>query len=160
MPLSTGGPLFFPAIRTARVISIGAVPTDLLTIVIPPGFLKNDGDQLLITASCILAGNANNKTTSLIFGATSVTARGPAADNGLGQVHEAWITRLGASSQQGHGVVMNGITATVVHLIRDAMTEDCNAPITVKLQATGTADSDIISRFLRVAYLPVAYLVG
>jgi len=160
MPPTTGGPQIFNAIRTTRVGNVGAGATDLLTLIVPAFILKNDGDQLLITASCILAANTNNKTTSLLFGSTALTSRGPAGDNGIGQLHEAWVTRLAGNTQQSHGVIMNGATATVVGTIQDSIAEDPGAPITIKLRATGTADNDIVSRFLRVAYIPASYLVG
>lgn len=147
-------------IQTARVGSVGAGETNLLRLFIPGGLLRNDGDMLHITAGVILAANANNKTTNLYFGATTIASRGPAADNGIGQLIEAWVVRLGAASQQSHGVLMNGISATVVHLICDALVEILSAPIELKITGTGVADNDIVSRFLKFTYLPASSNFG
>lgn len=159
MPLSTGGPLNFTAIKTARIGSVGAGETILLQLWLPANLLKNDGDQLHIVSSIILAANANSKANNIYFNGTTITGR-IATDNGLGRLDEAWVTRLSAGNVQAYGLTFNGPTATVVNIVRDAIATDLLAPVEVKLTGTGVADNDIVSRFLRVAYIPAAYLVN
>jgi hypothetical protein len=77
---------------------------------VPAGTLANDGDYLRVKGRCIVAGNANSKTLSLKFGATTVATLA-VASNGESWDFEAVIRRSGAATQVASGRVVKGTTS-------------------------------------------------
>lgn len=143
-----------PTCLFTRKGSVGAGETILLQLFLPPGLFRNDGDQLRITSSFILAVNANSKANNTYFNGTSVAGR-VSTDSGLGRLDVVMVTRISPTSAQAYGVTFNGPTATVVNVIQDAIVTNFANPIEVKMSGTGVADNDLVSRFLKVEYLPV-----
>jgi hypothetical protein len=142
-------------VRTNRVGTVGSGEQTLLSITLPPNVLRRNGDILRISASMQLAANGNNKTGVLYAGPTTIAGRGPAADNNSTYFIQALLTRLSEINCQSVGYCMNLIGANAIVLNRDAIAIPAAGPLVIRLAGNGTSDNDLVSRLLKVEYLPV-----
>jgi hypothetical protein len=140
-----------------RIVQTGAGENDLNIITLPGGVLRNPGDQIIITAAMELAANANNKTTRVYFAGNLVAERGPTADNASTRYHEVTVNLRDVNGlMYAIGRTFNRSTGSWIMSIYDVATPiNYQNPIIVKSTGTGIADSDVISRFLKVEYKPV-----
>jgi hypothetical protein len=143
----------FSTVKTERVGSLGSDETTLLSITIPPGVLKNIGDCLRVTAIVSNAANANVKTAKLYVGANTFAARGGAADNGASYYMQCIVTRLASDDCQGTGFLVTTLgNINVVN--RDSVANNWDTPIEIRVTGQGTSNDDLVSRLLKVEYLP------
>jgi len=143
-----------PSAKITRVGNVGAGEQTLLSIMLPPGIMKNDGDVLRVTAAVQYAANVNNKTTKLYIGANTVAGRGAAPDNGASLFIQGVGVRTNAVEAQLTGL----LTTTLGNLNtthRDSVAALWNDPVEIRLTGEGVANNDIVSRLLKVEYLPV-----
>lgn len=145
----------YTTVDTRRIGNVGSSETQMCAITIKPGILRNDGDAIRLTAVLELAANANAKTSRLWFGTLVVGGRGPAADNDSSHLIEALITRLSPTNQYSYGKTLNRSTGTTILQVNDTVTENVEIPILIRITAIGVATNDLISRLLKVEYLPV-----
>jgi hypothetical protein len=143
-------------IRVGQVGNVGTTQTTLLSYMLKPGVIRNIGDSIRITAMVVYAANTNSKTTIVTFGSsTSVAGRGPSADNNANHIMSIFITRTGESTYRSVGQFNYGVSGIVQILNRDEISGiNFNAPIEAKLLGTGVEDNDVVSRFMKLEYLP------
>lgn len=138
-----------------RIGCVGAAETFMNSLTLKGGVLRNVGDMLRITGALELAANVNNKTSKLYFGATVIATRGPSADNASAHYFEALLMLLAGGTQLAYGRTTNRSTASFNLQTVDAIAENVNNPITIRTSGQGAATDDLISRFLKIEYLPV-----
>lgn len=143
----------FKTVKTERVGSVGAVETTLLTITIPPNTLRKDGDALRVTAATQYAANVNVKTGKLYVGVDTIASRGGVADSGAAFYYEGMIVRTGAFDSYSIGRVLTTL-GNILVTNRDSIANDWSTPIEIKLTGQGVANDDVISRLLKVEYVP------
>lgn len=148
----TFGQTLFTSIKQAG--NVGVALTLLQSFDLPANTLVNNGDSLEIECWVFDAATANNKLTSIDIGAVTIAGRSGVADNGLPRNHRCTITRTGPSSAQAQGSVDTQGAGTLISLT--ALALSWNAIQTIRLQAQGGADNDIVSRVMRVKYYPIA----
>lgn len=156
MPLPVASTII--AVNTNRVQNSGGAATDLLSVRLPPGLLRNVGDCIRISAAFFLAANANSKTNNVFFGSTTIGGR-TAADNALPRFNECWVYKRG-SNQQGAILLDHCNGQASLTILTDSLTEDEQSPILIKTTAQGVADGDVISRLLMVEYIPATSVFG
>jgi len=145
------------ATKTDRVQNSGAAETDLITLRIPPGTLRNIGDTLVITAAVNLAANANNKTNKLYIGTTQISTR-TGTDNNLPRTTQAWVTKRGNNQQ--NCVSLEQLHGNATNVIFTDTTEAEDVPLLVRYTGQGVSTGDLESRLLQVTYVPVGSVFG
>lgn len=139
--------------RTDRVQSQGGAETDLITLRLPPGLLRNIGDCIRIVCAAALAANGNSKTDKLYFGSGGTPASGRTnASNNLPRMNHVWVFKRGINQQSACGLNHENGAASLVTL--NDFTVNENEPILIRFTGQGVATGDIESRFLQVEYIP------
>jgi hypothetical protein len=119
---------------------------DLWSYTLPANTLNANGKALRIRVILTTAANANNKTCTLYFGATTLKLHGPLASNAQTWLFEAIVYRTGASAElattQGH------VAATLMTTVTNTPAADTTAGIVIRVTGTnGTAvANDILFR--------------
>jgi hypothetical protein len=136
-----------PKVLTLSTATVGTpaslVETDLWSYSLPANYLTT-GKGILVRVILTSAANANNKTATLYFGATTLKAHGPLASNAQTWLFEAVIYGTGAAAQlattQGH------VGATLMTTVTNTPAADSTGAITIRVTGTnGTANANDIS---------------
>lgn len=137
---------------TTAVGNVGGGTDDLMSFSLPAGTLGTDGQTLSIKVWGTTAGNANNKTVTLNFGATVLTLNPTtAAPNAQNWYAEILITRTGAATQIATGFCSFGAVFQTV--FSASPTETLSGAITIKGTGAATADNDIVQRGMCIEQL-------
>jgi len=145
---------------TLDALKVAATPastveTDLWTYTIKANTLAVDGDTLDLDFVIRTAGNANNKTTRIKFGATTVFTRGPSADNNVACTYRVRVMRNGAATQM---VSIFQLSPGFSNLIYSETAETNSGDIIFKVTGqNGTASaSDMTINIVTLAFLSFA----
>lgn len=141
-------------VNTTEVGNVGTGVDDLQSVTLLANTLLANGDRVDILASGIYAGNANNKTISLIFGGTTLLSAGPVAANGGAWMIRATVIRTGATAQIAASCYI-GSSLVAATVSNSTPAETLSGAITIKTQGEATANDDVVSRILTVDYFPV-----
>lgn len=137
-------------VSTTSLATVGTSKETLATIVLPANSMSSNGKAIRITVWGITAANANNKTVTIDFGATTVSTL-TNATNGGNMVVEAIVVRTGAATQEAIGT---GITATVASSTRTTPAETLSGNINILATATTpTAGGDFTFKGMVVEFL-------
>jgi hypothetical protein len=129
----------------------------LFTTTITGKTLSHDGDGLVVSAYGVFAGNANNKTVKLIFGATTLVSSGVVALNGKAWWLIAEITRTAVATQLSIGEY-SADTSTTEVMTKTAPGETLSADVVLKVTGaspTTGAANDCLCHGWRVVGLRV-----
>lgn len=134
----------------------GAGLTTIYTLNLPAGLLKTDGDALIMECGAVMANNANLKLTALVFGGSIVASRSGIADAALNRKHRATLMRVTATTQ-----IAFGTTTLSGGVLEDfsSPTETLANSIQVLFKAQGSADADILAKYITVQYVPAGTVV-
>jgi hypothetical protein len=120
--------------------------TDLSSIVIPAGSFDSSGDCIHIKCWGLVANNANAKTLTFYFGA-STQAFVLKASVATAWNLDLYLFATGANAQEGIATLNHGVIAAAqVDTFRMAFTEPSSNAITVKTTGTGGATADILQK--------------
>lgn len=97
IPAKIGGRVFH---LTTDAPTTGTVIETLATYTAPANALAVDGQSLKIRSYWSTAGNANNKTALIVYGATTIFSTGATAFNNDGLVIDCEIFRTAAATQK------------------------------------------------------------
>lgn len=137
---------------TTNTGNTGAGLTTIYTYNLPAGFLANNGDRLVIEAAARSANNANNKLSAIVWGSTTCAGEAGVPTTNLLRVHRCVVTRLSGTTQyiyentETHGGTTLNLEASGAETLANSIA------ITFKLQ--GTADNDIVAKFMSITYQP------
>ena len=154
----TGQPVMIGTLHvdTTAVGNVGAGTDDLMTYSLPANSLSANKKGVRITVWGRCANNANAKTVSLLFGATSISI--PTRTS----VDHAWrvvctVIRTGSGAQllsaEVHGSTVNSTTVSDNGVSESTPAETDTAAITIKCTAVGVADNDIVQKGLHVEFI-------
>ena len=144
------------SVNTTAVGNVGAGTDDLMTYSLPANSLSANGKGVRVTISGRVANNANAKTLTFMFGASTVNI---ALRSTLDQ---AWfavfhIIRTGANTQiitgDTHTSVANLTTTNEGAVVDTTATETDSGAITIKCTAVGVADNDVVQKFMMVEFI-------
>ncbi len=131
----------------------GTIKT-LISYTLPANTLANDGDMLVIEASCSVAADADSKSTFLVFGGSTLCSRG-AADNNLPRTHRAVVIRKSATTQVADGQVhAHGQGSLVTHTTPSETLSGTVSILFRGLNSDASANA-IVSRHMAVWYYPI-----
>lgn len=134
--------------NASSVGNVGGGTDDLMTYTLPANTLATNEDFLEITAMLTSAANANVKTVSFVFGATS-TELDAAARNNLPYTADIRVIRTSATAQEGWiNFRIGGTNATS----RFTPTETLSGAVTIKFTGVGTDNDDIVQRAMTVKW--------
>lgn len=133
---------------TTQTQNAGVGLEDLATFVLPAGTLSQDGDWLEIRWAAQMAATGNNKTTAIVFGASTVASRSGVADSGLARWHIAVITRKSATLQEAVGDTATQGGQDLVS--NTAPASNLDAAVTIAFRVQGGAAGDIINRQIQI----------
>lgn len=139
---------------TPASTAAGTTPQVLQTYSLPAGALSTAGQAVRITAWGTYAANANVKTVSLTFGATTVATTGAVASNGTTWYCQADVFCLTGVTQTAVGIAQSG---TTLHAnTASAPAETLANAIVVTVTATDAISSagDVVCTGMVVEYLP------
>jgi|SRR5215510_753312 len=145
------------ATKVDRVQNSGAAETDLITLRLLPGVLRNVGDTLVLTLASFLAANNNAKTNKVYLGTTQISTR-TGTDNNLPRTTQIWITKRAPNSQ--NVCAMEFLHGAGVNVIFTDTTEAEDVPMLIRYTGQGVSTGDIESRLLQVGYVPVGSTFG
>lgn len=122
----------------------GTSVTDLASVTLTAGLLKNKGDAIRLSARIAFAANANNKRTTIVLGSTTLVDTGDLAASG-GGLHITCTIYRSASS-----IIQSWDAAIVGHptLVTDAApggtaAENTGNSLVLKITGQGGASSDL-----------------
>lgn len=137
-------------IDTTEVGNVGGGADILISGDIPANIFSANGQGIKIDAWGIFAATANTKTLDLLFGGTTIVARGALVENDIHWWVNAIIMRTGVGAQDAIGkIIVSGANPLALHT---EPAEDETDAINIHLTATsgGAADDDIVQHGLLV----------
>lgn len=139
--------------NTTAVGNVGGGTDDLMTYSLPAGTLAEQGRAVRIRAWGTAANNANGKTVTLAFGATTLVSTALTASQvGVWDI-DAVVIRVGSATQVAVAKLNQGGATTIVDVESTSPTEDLTAAVTIKCTGAATADNDISQKGMVVEYL-------
>lgn len=140
-------------VNTTAASNTGTGATDLISYSLPASTLGTNNDFIEIEAWGTYAANANNKTVTLEFGATTLYTTGAVAQNGGAWSIKARVVRTGATTQDAIAtIIASGSVGDDATFTTPA--ETLSSAVTIKCTATGGASSDITQEGLIVKWYP------
>lgn len=130
----------------------GADATDdtLFSFSLPAALLASNNQAVRVRASGVFAGNGNNKTVKIFFGATAVATTGVVTNNGTHWHAEAIVYRTAAATQLGDGLIW---TALLPFPTKSAPGETLSGAVVVKVTGaspTTNAANDVLGHTFSV----------
>lgn len=120
--------------------------TDMSSIVIPASSFNEAGACIRVKCWGTVANNANVKTLTIYFGASS-QAFVLKASVATAWDLDMWLFASGSGTQEGIATLNHGVIAAAqVDTFRLAFTEPTTVPITIKSTGTGGATADILQK--------------
>ena len=144
------------SVNSTPVGNVGAGTDDLMTYALPADSLSANNKGIRATAWGTTAANANAKTLTFAFGATTVLSKSIA----LGAVAIQWrveatILRASSGAQVISALVYYGESpnSCTPFLFSASPTENEAVAITIKCTGAATADNDIVQRGMMVEFI-------
>ena len=139
--------------EAVAVGNVGVGTDDLMTYAMPAGTLHENGRAVRIRAWGTTANNANAKTVTLAFGATTLVSTALTANQaGVWDIN-AIVIRTGDATQVAVATLNQGGATTIVDSENTSPTENLTAAVTIKCTGTATANDDISQKGLVVEYV-------
>lgn len=132
--------------QTGSVGNINAGATDLMSKSLLASALTITKRGIRIHAWGTFANNANAKTLTFAFGATSITLVAATTGGNSAWVVDLRVIRTGLNTQDIHVVRVANAAPTAVVTFNAAATETESGAIPFKFTATGVASNDIVQR--------------
>lgn len=137
--------------NTGSASNTSTTETDLLSIAMAAGDLRNAGDGYRIVAFGTFAATGNVKQVRLYFGATNLLANFSASSNDLSWRAEALVFRTGATTQKAIGCFSEQNVSNSRIAFYTTPGETLANAITVKVTGqSATASNDITAQGLFV----------
>lgn len=133
--------------------NVGGGTDDLMTYAMPAGTLKDNGRAVRIRAWGTTANNANAKTVTLAFGATTLISTALTANQaGVWDIN-AVVIRTGDATAVAIATLNQGGATTIVDSESTSPTDDLTAAVTIKCTGAATSNDDISQKGLVVEYV-------
>mgnify|MGYP001585906227 CR=1 FL=1 len=137
-------------VNTTAVGNVGVGTDDLMTYSHPANSLSANGKGVRITAWGTAANNANAKTVTLAYGATTLVSTVLTVSHvGTWRI-VGEVIRTGAATQEAIAQLNQGGTTTLVDVEQTAPAETLSGAVTIKCTGTATADNDIVQECMVV----------
>ena len=157
LPMGTGtgeAPAIGTAnVNTTAVGNVGAGTDDLMTYSHPANSLSAVGKGVRITAWGTAANNANAKTVTLAYGATTLVSTALTISQAGTWSITAIVIATGGSTQEAFATLNQGGAATLVDVERTTPGETLTGAVTIKCTGTATTTNDIVQEGLVVEML-------
>lgn len=140
---------------TTAVSNVTSTLTDLMSVTLTGveegyqiGGLPASNQGIRIIATGTFAANGNNKTVTLLFGATTLATLTGTFNNGPWRF-DAVVFRITSSTQTANTLVVEGVTPST-NLIAASPTEDVDDSVTILVRGQGVSSNDITQTLLAV----------
>lgn len=138
---------------TTAVGNVGGGTDTLMSYSLPASTLAEAGRGVRIRAWGTTANNANAKTVTLAFGATTLVSTALTASQvGVWDI-SATVLRVGSATQVAIATLNQGGATTIVDSESTSPTEDLTAAVVIKCTGAATTDDDISQKGMTVEYL-------
>jgi len=144
------------SVNSTPVGNVGAGTDDLMTYPLPADSLSANNKGIRVAAWGTTAANANAKTLTFAFGATTVLSKSIAlGDVAIQWRVEATILRASSGAQVISALVYYGESpnSCTPFLFSASTTENEAVAITIKCTGAATADNDIVQRGMIVEFI-------
>lgn len=151
---STSQPEIVGTLRVdvTAVGNVGGGTDDLISYSLPANTVLDAGRGVRIRAWGTTANNANAKTVTLAFGATTLISTAlTASQAGVWDI-SAVVVRVGGATQVAIATLNQGGATTIVDSESTSPTEDLTAAVAIKCTGAATANDDISQKGLVVEY--------
>ena len=139
-------------VNTTAVGNVGIGTDDLMTYSLPANSLSANGKGVRITVWGTAANNANAKTVTVAFGATTLVSTALTASQADVWWAEAIVIRTGAATQEAFAELTQGGTVTLSDVEQSNPAETLSGAVTIKCTGTATANDDIVQEGMVVEF--------
>lgn len=153
--LSAPGMVAALNVNTTAVGNVGGGTDDLITYSLPANSLSANGKGVRVTAWGTGANNANAKTLTMNFGATTMVTCSMSGNQDLIWRIQALIFRTGSNAQTYAAFLDDGRTTGVLNTGygQGTTAETDSGGITIKCTGAATSDNDIVQKGLLVEFI-------
>lgn len=141
-------------VNATAVTTAGTSEETFYTYTLPGGYLSQNGQSVRVRCHAQTGANANNKTLTVYFGASTATT-GVQANNANGAFIDYIATRTGAATQVMVSEIRGGTTAaaTTSVLATATPTETLSGDIVIRCTATDATAGGVLGKMMTVESL-------